>query len=242
MVDLQCACMYIQVRRSSSPVAEILRVQSPHMTPPVTGSTAIRSAPETPGYIAPHYSGPSNLACLPGEPVPEGGQKQEIDFGTLQEMLSLCGIIDESETRLRDVVLAVKDDMAFMPKKDLTPDRQEQEKIVSEDAHAQEAEDGKVVDYSTMPNTSDMYGLGEHGPEAELLPAVYDRLCSRTSAVPVQACVLLPCFRLCTLLLSCKLICIRVHRLHSQGWEQESKANLDKAKKRMVMVHAPNHN
>ena len=162
--------VYVQVRRSSSPVAEILRVQSPH---------------ETLGYIAPQYSGPSNIACLPGEPVPQGGPRQEIDFGILREMLTLCGIIHESETSLRDVVLAVKEDMANMPMNDRTQDGQEQENIVSEDAHAKGSQDGKIVDTLTRPTTFDMYGLGEHGPEAELLPAVYDRSCSRTSAVLV---------------------------------------------------------
>ena len=100
-----------------------------------------------------------------------GEREQELEVDIMREMVIMCGISDVSETDVRDVVLAVKEDMAFMPRYDGIPEKQAQEKLLS-DTFAKAAEDGKAV---RRPKISDMYGLSEHGPEAELLPAVYAR-------------------------------------------------------------------
>lgn len=100
-----------------------------------------------------------------------GEREQELDLDILREMVMMCGISDVSETDVRDVVLAVKEDMAFMPRDDGTPGEQAQEKLII-GTHAKAAEDGKAV---RRPKISDIYWLSEHGPEAELLPAVYAR-------------------------------------------------------------------
>jgi hypothetical protein len=144
----------LQIKRSSSPHAEIFRFQTPLTSPPVSGSI---HSPETPGDIVPQRTA--------------GEREQELDVDILREMVIMCGISDVSETDVRDVVLAVKEDMTFMPRYDGIPEKQAQEKLIS-DTHAKAAEDGKAV---RRPKISDMYGLSEHGPEAELLPAVYAR-------------------------------------------------------------------
>ena len=146
--------MCLQIKRSSSPHAEIFRFQTPLTSPPVSGSI---HSPETPGDIVPQRTA--------------GEREQELDVDILREMVIMCGISDVSETDVRDVVLAVKEDMTFMPRYDGIPEKQAQEKLIS-DTHAKAAEDGKAV---RRPKISDMYGLSEHGPEAELLPAVYAR-------------------------------------------------------------------
>ena len=151
---MTCARVCLQIKRSSSPHAEIFRFQTPPASPPVTGSI---QSPETPADIVPQ--------CTAGE------REQELDMDILREMVIMCGISEVSETDVREVALAVKEDMAFMPRDDGTPGKQTREKLIS-DSHAKAAEDGKAV---RRPKIFDMYGLSEHGPEAELLPAVYAR-------------------------------------------------------------------
>jgi hypothetical protein len=39
--------------------------------------------------------------------------------------------------------------------------------------------------------------------------------------------------------MNCKLICMCAHRLHSKGWEQQSKADLEATRKRTVIMYMP---
>jgi len=144
------------VLRSDSPVASaIKRSNSPIAeilrldTPQTAGSM---DAPGTPGYAAPDYAGPAHAAHLPGEDAPhESKRDKELDMKILSELLVMCGLSKFEDSHLMEVVAKVQ---ALLTK--------ELEGVCWSSRHAP----------MTGTNSHDT----NHGPEAFLLPMVYDEL------------------------------------------------------------------